>query len=296
MRAGKLIVGALVGSFVLGVVALGCGGGGIGGREITLDRPVTIQRSFEEGDVLKYKLKLQTQSGVKRTAYEQSVSSQIELRTTNTFTRVTPDEVDMVMRFDYAVGSFAMADQLQRDENVSSLAGKELTFTLSPKGRVLSWSGLSEEAALEQGAGQLAMLLYDLFPPLPDEPVTIGTTWTEDYDVPDITSSVDRDFVGDVTYTVVGFKEKYGIECAEIHSVANFEFEGRAEQAGEVWLMSGEGTSTGTMLVSLADGNIVYGTSDASMTLTGEGASVASAAATGVVEMGIKSKLVIELL
>jgi len=94
---------------------------------------------------------------------------------------------------------------------------------------------------------------------------------------------------------VLGFKRRYDIPCAEIRRVTNFEFEGRAEQGGEVWLMSGRGTTDGTMLISTEDGLVVWSSSNSNMTLKGEGASVASAAASGTVEMGIKSKLVIEL-
>jgi hypothetical protein len=60
--------------------------------------------------------------------------------------------------------------------------------------------------------------------------------------------------------------------------------------------MSGRGTTAGTILVSTVDGRLVWSSSESSMTLEGEGASVASAAASGTVEMGVKSRLVIEML
>jgi hypothetical protein len=296
MALRKLSVYALAGLLAAGLVASGCGSGGVGGREIVVEGPVTVARSFEQGDVFKYKFKVDSQSGVKRTAYEQTISVQTELKTTSTITKADAEEVEMKMRFDYAVGGITMGDQMQSDESVSSLRGKELVFGLDHTGKVLSWGGLAGEAALEAGAGQLAMLLYEVFPPLPDEPLSVGVTWTVPYDVPDITSAVDREFVGEKTYTVTGFKEKYEIECVVVHSVTSFEFEGRAEQAGEVWLMSGEGVGEGNMLISLKDGVIVYSSGEATMTLSGEGASVASAAASGTVEMGVKSRLVIELI
>lgn len=296
MALRKLGACALVGLLATGLAANGCGGGGVGGREIVVDGPVTINRAFEQGDVFKYKFRVDSQSGVKRTAYEQTISVQTELKTTSTITKVEGEQVEMAMRFDYAVGGITIGDQMQPDETVSSLRGKELQFGLDPSGKVLSWGGLTGEAALEAGAGQLAMLLYGVFPPLPDEPVQIGTTWTVPYDVPDITSAVDRDFVGETIYTVTGFKEKYEIACVEVHSSTSFEFEGRAEQGGEVWLMSGDGVGEGDMLISLSDGAIVYSSGEATMTLSGEGASVASAAASGTVEMGVKSRLTIELI
>jgi len=77
---------------------------------------------------------------------------------------------------------------------------------------------------------------------------------------------------------------------------SDFEFEGRASQGNDVWLMTGSGSGTGRMLISMEDGNVVYSTGDSSLELTAEGASVASAAASGTVSMGVTSSSVIELL
>lgn len=296
MGSRRFTLVALTALLVGGFVASGCGGGGTGGREIAVDAPVTLQRVFEEGQVIKYKFKMDNQSGVKLTSYEQTISNQAEFKTTNTFTQVTGDAVEMAMRFDYAVGAVTYADRMMADESISALRGKELVFSLDLDGKVRSWSGLTGEGAAEAGAGQLALLLYDVFPVLPDEPVTVGSTWTEPLDIPNLTTAVEQDIIGETVYTVTGFKAKYEINCVEIQSVTEFEFEGRAEQSGDVWLMSGAGTATGTMLVSIENGTLVMSAGNMEMTLTGEGASVAGAAAGDVVEMGIKSRLRIELL
>lgn len=296
MRFRRLATGGLAALLSAALLANGCGGGGTGGRDITVDGPIMLSRALREGQVLKYKFAMNNQSGVKLTSYEQTIASQAEFKTTNTIKNVTGDAVEMTMRFDYAVGAMTYGDRMQADESISSLRGKELEVTLDPDGKIQSWSGLTGEDAAESGAGQLAMLLYDVFPPLPDEPVTIGSTWTEPLDVPDITSAIEQDIIGETTYTVTGFKAKYEINCVELATVTDFEFEGRAEQAGDVWLMSGAGTATGTMLVSIEDGTIVVSVGEMEMELTGEGASVAGAAAGETVNMGIKSTLKIELL
>jgi hypothetical protein len=297
MGSRSLLVLGSVAALVALLLVSGCGsGGGAGGREITIQGPVTMARVFKEGSAFKYRFKVESQSGVKRTAYEQSVSTQSEFRTTSTVTSVKPDQVDLTMRFDYAVGGITMGDNMMPDEAAAALRGKDLNFVLDPDGRVRSWTGLSGEKALEAGAGEIAMLLYDVFPQLPDGPVSIGTTWTKPYEVPNITTTVERTFVGETTYTVTGFRQKFEINCVEIKTLSSFEFEGRAEQAGEAWLLSGDGVVEGTMLVSVDNGTIVYGASNATMNLTGEGASVASAAASGTVEVGTKSRLVIELM
>jgi hypothetical protein len=296
MTTRRIATSVLLAALAAGIVGAGCGGGGVGGRDIDVEGPVRITREFVEGKTFKYKFKAESESGVKRTAYEQSIATQTELKTTNTITEVTDESVQMKMHFDYAVGAITVSDRMQPDEAVSALRGKELIFDVTPDGDVLGWTGLSGEESLEAGAGQMAMLLYDILPPLPDEDVTVGTTWTVDYEIPDITANVDRDFIGETTYTVTGFKTKYDIRCVAVDRVTTFEFEGRAEQGGEVWLMSGEGEITGELIVAIDDGHVVHSTSEAELTLTGEGASVAGAAASGVVEMGIRTRLVVEML
>ncbi len=201
------------------------------------------------------------------------------------------------MRFDYAVGGITVGDNMMADKDAATLRGKTLEFTLSPDGKVQGWAGLAGEAALEGGAGQFAMLLYDVFPSLPAEPMTVGMTWTEPYDIPDITSSADRDFVGESTYTVTGFKRKY-----EIRVRASFTARRRSSSRGGPSRRARSGSCRARApLTAPSSSRRPTGASSGaraspSMTLEGEGSSVAGAAASGTVEMGIKSKLVIDLL
>jgi len=292
MALRRLGAGAVIAIVTLGYLAAGCGGGGVGGREITVDGPVVVDRSFEQGDVFKYKLKVESVIGVMQTGFEKSITRQAEFRTTTTVGEVTDEEVNATLQFDYSVGAMATGDAMLQDESVSALRGKQLKLKLDPDGRFRSATGMANESAFESGAGEYAMVISEVFPTLPDEPMAIGTTWTEPIDVPD----PNRDFVGETTYTVVGYKEKYAIQCVEVEVASDFEFEGRASQGNDVWLMTGSGSGTGRMLISMEDGNVVYSTGDSSLELTAEGASVASAAASGTVSMGVTSSSVIELL
>ncbi len=282
---------ALIAVMTVGVIT-GCGGGGVGGRDILVDRPVTVTRTFEEGAVYKYEFNIESQIGIMRTGFEQTMTTLTKLRTSSTITSVTPETVEATLRFDYAVGSITSGDAMVPDGSVAALRGKELQLTLDSDGQFVSATGMANEAAFEAGAGEFAMTLSEVFPKLPDEPLSIGTSWTEPIDVPD----PNREFVGDVTYTVVGFKEKYEIKCVEIHTVSDFEFEGRASQGGDVWLMTGAGTGTGQMLLSIESGNVVSGSSDMTLTLEAEGASVASAAASGTVSMGVTTSSSVKMM
>jgi hypothetical protein len=277
-----------------GIMGSGCGGGS-GGVDIIVDGPVVLSHSFEKGDVLKYEFKMGTQSGIKRTAYEQTIYTQTEVKTTCTFTEVTDADITMRMLFTNASGSITVGDRPEIDKAVTELRGNELEFTLEPDGTVLSWTGIGSAEYLEAGAGQMAVLLYDVFPPLPDEALDVGVSWTTDYDIPDLSAAVDRDFTGESTYVVTGFKNKNQIDCVVINRHSDFNFEGRAEQAGEVWLMEGEGTVDGDLFLSMEDASLIFSSGEMKMTLTGEGSSVAGAAASNVVEMGIVSSLNIKL-
>ncbi len=294
MVTRKTVLTALLVVMAAGILGSGCGGGS-GGVDIIVDGPVVLSRLFDEGDVLKYKFKIGSQSGIKRTAYEQTIYTQTEIKTTCTFGEVTDDDVTMRMLFTNATGSMTIGDRPEIDESVSELRGNELEFTLDPNGTVLSWTGIGSSEYLEAGAGQMAVLLYDVFPPLPDEALDIGVSWTSDYDIPDLSAAVDRDFTGETTYTVTGFKSKNLIDCVVINRHSDFCFEGRAEQAGEVWLMEGDGTVDSDLYLSIEDASLVFSSGEMKMTLTGEGSSVAGAAASNVVEMGIVSSLSIEL-
>ncbi len=292
MVTRKAILAVLLAVMAAGILGSGCGGGGV---DIIVDGPVTMSHSFEEGDVLKYEFKMGTQSGIRRAAYEQTIYTQTEIKTTCTFTEVTPDDITMRMLFTNACGSITIGDRPEIDKAVTELRGNELEFTLDPDGTVVSWTGIGSSEYLEAGAGQMAVLLYDVFPPLPDEALDIGVSWTTDYDIPDLSASVDRDFAGESTYIVTGFKSKNEIDCVVVNRHSDFSFDGRAEQAGEVWLMEGEGTVDGDLYLSIEDASLVFSSGEMKMTLTGEGSSVGGAAASNVVEMGIVSSLSIKL-
>ena len=296
MGLRKIAVRALVAAIGIWLVASGCGGGGSGGRDITIDEPVRLTRTFENGQTLKYKLKSAGEMAVAMQGYDRVASTQTEFRTTCEFSGVDTDELNLAMRFDHAASSISFGDQVIVQESASALRGKTLDVSLAPDGQVLSFSGMAGEDYFEEGVGQVALMIHGMFPKLPQEPITVGYTWEDELDVPDITSSTSRDFVGETTYTVVGFKEKYGISCIEVATVSTFEFEGRVEQQGEAWLMSGSGESTGTVLFSMESGLIIFGKSDTTMEFEGEGSTTAGAGASSTLSAGMTIKGTLELL
>lgn len=296
MRLRKTATRALVAAVGIGMLAAGCGGGGTGGREITIEEPVTLVRTFEQGQIFKYKLASAGEMAVAMQGFDRVASTNTEFRTTCEVTDVRDDEVDIAMRFDHAASSVSMGDQVIVQESAAALRGKTLNLTLNPAGKIVSFSGLGSEEYFQEGAGEIAFMIQNMFPVLPDEPLTIGYTWQDDIDVPDIATSTNRDFVGETTYTVVGYKEKYGIPCVEVSAVSTFEFEGRVEQQGEAWLMSGTGESKGSILFSLEDGLILYSKEETTMDFEGEGSTTAGAAASTTLSAGLKVQGTLELL
>jgi hypothetical protein len=296
MRLRNMAACALVATIAVGVLAAGCGGGGTGGREIIINDPVQLTRTFENGQTVKYKLSSAGEMAVAMQGFDRVANTQTEFKTTCSFSNADTDEINMAMRFDHAASSVSVGEKVIIQESASALRGKTLDVSLAPDGQVLSFSGMGGEEYFEEGIGQMAMMVHGLFPILPTEPVTIGYTWQDDMDIPDITSSTNRDFVGETTYTVTGFKEKYGISCVEVATVSTFEFEGKVEQQGEAWLMTGSGTATGTMLFSLEDGLILFSKSDSTLEFEGEGSTTAGAGASTTLSAGLKVQGTVELL
>jgi hypothetical protein len=296
MGLRKIAMRALVAAVGIWLIASGCGGGGTGGRDITVDEPVQLSRTFENGQTVKYQLKSAGEMAVAMQGYDRVVSTQTEFRTTCQFSNAETDEINLAMRFDHAASSFSVGDQVIVQESASALRGKTLDVSLAPNGQVLSFSGMAGEGFFEEGVGQVALMIHGMFPKLPEEPITIGYTWEDELDIPDITSSTSRDFVGETTYTVVGFKEKYGISCVEVATASTFEFEGKVEQQGEAWLMSGAGQSEGIVLFSIEDGLILFSKGDTTMEFEGEGSTTAGAGASTTLSAGLKIQGTLELL
>ena len=251
---------------------------------------------LENGQTVKYKLKSAGEMAVAMQGYDRVASTQTEFKTTCQFSGVDTDETNMAMRFDHAASSISFGDQVIVQESASALRGKTLNVSLAPDGEVLSFSGMAGEAYFEEGVGQVALMIHGMFPKLPQEPITIGYTWEDELDIPDITSSISRDFIGETTYTVVGFKEKYSISCVEVATVSTFEFEGRVEQQGEAWLMSGSGGSKGTALFSMESGLIIFSKSNTTFEFEGEGSTTAGVGASTKLSAGMSVQGTLELL
>jgi hypothetical protein len=81
-----------------------------------------------------------------------------------------------------------------------------------------------------------------------------------------------------------------------VATVSTFEFEGKVEQQGEAWLMTGSGTATGTMLFSIEDGLILFSKSDSTLEFEGEGSTTAGAGASTTLSAGLKVQGTVELL
>jgi hypothetical protein len=296
MGPRRFCVTVLAIAFAAGLVMSGCGGGGTGGRVITIDEPVKLTRTFEQGESVRYKMTSAGEMAVAMQGFDRVASTQTEFRVTCDFVEVGPEETVMDMRFDHAASSVSEGDAVVVDPSAAALRGKTLEIHLKPDGEVLSFAGLGNEEYFQEGAGQIALMLQGLFPVLPTKALTVGDTWKQDLDVPNISSGTDREFVGETTYTVMGFKEKYGIPCVETSVETTFDFSGRVEQENQAWLMDGTGASEGTVLFSMEDGLILYSSSTTTMDFTGEGSTTAGAAASTTLSAGLKVQGTLELL
>jgi len=81
MKLRNAAARALVLAVGVSLVASGCGGGGMGGRDITIDEPVLLTRTFEDGQTVKYKLSSAGEMAVAMQGYDRVANTQTEFRT-----------------------------------------------------------------------------------------------------------------------------------------------------------------------------------------------------------------------
>ena len=112
MKLRNMAARALVASVAVGLLVGGCAGGGTGGREIVVDDPVQLTRTFEDGQTVKYKLSSAGEMAIAMQGYDRVAITQTEFKTTCSFSSADTDEINMAMRFDNAVSSITVGDDV----------------------------------------------------------------------------------------------------------------------------------------------------------------------------------------
>jgi len=130
----------------------------------------------------------------------------------------------------------------------SGILGKDFDMTLSPLGRELN---LGNAAALTYqtspfAKGSVEPIFARFFPDLPSHPVRVGDTWTSTTDTSSDDGSAKIHTVMEHVNVIDGFETVDGMECVRVTAKMAGTMEGKGNQMGSDFTLSGklEGIAT----------------------------------------------------
>lgn len=145
----------------------------------------------------------------------------------------------------------------------SQLTGKKTTFVLLRNGKVEGFEGFDDLPDIATSTGEvLNSETYRLgvkttFPRLPDRPVKIGDSWTDeqDMDIPVEGSTLLSEDKS--TYTVIDETQFDGYECLKIEVIGTSKLTGDFEQGGTPLSIERDTTSKGIMYFAYKKGMFI---------------------------------------
>ena|GEM_PF-6879858 len=168
---------------------------------------------------------------------------------------VSPDgEVAMDLKYDTARQSFQQGDMPSQQNLPSPLQGRTLNMKMNAKGEVTNIEGLQ---GIPGGQGvDLKETFRYLNPQLPDKRVRIGTSWTQEGEVPVEGGGAAMLMNIKTVYTFEGLEKVGSYECARIGTQTEVKFTLKALAAfhGDG---SGGGTGKGALYFAYREGKVV---------------------------------------
>lgn len=159
--------------------------------------------------------------------------------------------------------------------DTSEAVGKSFSMVLSPLGKELELIGV-EEIKIDMGPDGIRDLtsdFQDAFPDLAETPVRIGDSWTSTVPISQTSTTGESTMIFTNTYTLDGFDDMDGYECARIAVKTKATYEGTINQGGMELLSEGEIEGTGTLYFAYKEGIFIKMTAEG----TSEGIVIVSA-------------------
>ena len=160
--------------------------------------------------------------------------------------------------------------------DTSEAVGKSFDMVLSPLGKELELIGV-KDLKIDMGPDGIRDMssdFQDSFPDLAEKPVRVGDSWTSAVPVTEETSTAVSTLNFNNTYTLEGFENVEGYECAKIAVSVKATYEGTAEQGGMELLSEGEILGKGTIYFAYKEGIYVKmtaeGTADGTITVSAQ--------------------------
>ncbi len=173
-------------------------------------------------------------------------------------------EKGLTMEYEFGERSQDVDGPMGSDStDFSDLIGKKVEFILLPNGKAEGFEGFDVLPEITSSTGdELNEETYILgikttFPLLPDGPVKIGDTWTDNQvmDIPQGNSILKLE--NNLTYKLIEETEKDGFDCLKIEITGTSRLNGDFEQGGMALYIEREGTSTGTLYFAYKEGMLI---------------------------------------
>lgn len=206
---------------------------------------------FKAGDVLKY----HTVLDMKSTVMGQSFPMKMDMMQSNTVKDVLPSGS---ARIEQSLGKVSVTSEgpmaAMTGMIEKQLEGKSFQMVTSPSGKIDSISGLNDLGNGPQNGVNLDQMASNLYAPLPEKPVKPGDSWSQDKTIPMTISGAALTNHLVMKFTLLGYEQKNGANCAKIKTDGTFELTGGTGPQGS---MSGKGTVDGMMYFDPAAGRMV---------------------------------------
>jgi hypothetical protein len=151
--------------------------------------------------------------------------------------------------------------QFQTDIDFSCLVGNKAGFDISWRGEPSGFTGFDklpviriadQEASL--GEAQYVSEIRQIFPILPDRPVSIGETWSYKHISDEPTEGGQIKITVDSNYSLIEETEKDGVDCLKIGANYIVNMEGRISSGGMSFTVKGEGEGNDTIYFAYKKG------------------------------------------
>ncbi|MCK4353355.1 hypothetical protein KAW65_08125 [candidate division WOR-3 bacterium] len=242
-----------LGSFVSGLSFIGCA------RKPAVlegyEEGVWLGFKFVPGKSLTYKQTINTYTAMEIKGMVQEVNSITEIQTTQTV-EDTVDNIKLEISFDDISSTTRVGAQLIPVKEAEELKGKVVSLKLSKEGKLIELKGLEDIDYFKKSGEKPERQFEGLFSFLPNKVTKIGENWQKEFEEEKC------------TYTLQGFEQKDGFDCAKIAVKKEIEQTKDIEQKGMKIKMNIKGEEKGTIFFALKEGIIIE--SKATTSLEGE--------------------------
>ncbi|GMQ81016.1 MAG: hypothetical protein BMS9Abin05_0446 [Rhodothermia bacterium] len=142
---------------------------------------------------------------------------------------------------------------------ISALIGLESAVVLEPNGRIVTASGLADNAyvAAAGGAEQFKESLQEIFLILPDEPLAAGVSWTRESSVPFAQMGLEGMRESTAKYRSKRLTMYKGVSAFEIEVSSDVSLIGSGNQGGGEMEITMDGTLDGILFVDASSGTLL---------------------------------------